>query len=47
MVGTRAACIDKVRRWTAAGAGALLLAPRGPDPLGQMRLFLDEVAGKA
>jgi hypothetical protein len=47
MVGTRAACLDKVRRWKAAGARALFLVPRGPDPLGQMRLFLDEVAGKA
>ena len=47
MVGTRAACIDKVRRWKAAGVGALFLVPRGPDPLQQMRLFMDEVAGKA
>jgi len=47
MVGTRAACLDKVRRWQAAGVKALFLVPRGPDPLGQMRLFLDEVAGKA
>jgi alkanesulfonate monooxygenase SsuD/methylene tetrahydromethanopterin reductase-like flavin-dependent oxidoreductase (luciferase family) len=47
MVGTRAACLDKVRRWKAAGAQALFLVPRGPDPLGQMRLFLDEVASKA
>jgi alkanesulfonate monooxygenase SsuD/methylene tetrahydromethanopterin reductase-like flavin-dependent oxidoreductase (luciferase family) len=47
MVGTRAACLDKVRRWQAAGVGALFLVPRGPDPLGQMRLFLDEVASKA
>jgi alkanesulfonate monooxygenase SsuD/methylene tetrahydromethanopterin reductase-like flavin-dependent oxidoreductase (luciferase family) len=47
MVGTRAACLDKVRRWKAAGARALFLVPRGPDPLGQMRLFLDEVASKA
>ena len=46
MVGTRAACIDKVRRWQAAGANALFLVPQGPDPLGQMRLFLDEVAGR-
>jgi hypothetical protein len=36
-----------VRRWTAAGAQALYLVPRGPDPLGQMRLFLEEVASKA
>jgi alkanesulfonate monooxygenase SsuD/methylene tetrahydromethanopterin reductase-like flavin-dependent oxidoreductase (luciferase family) len=47
MVGTRAACLDKVRRWKAAGVGALFLVPRGPDPLGQMRLFMEEVAGKA
>jgi alkanesulfonate monooxygenase SsuD/methylene tetrahydromethanopterin reductase-like flavin-dependent oxidoreductase (luciferase family) len=47
MVGTRAACLDKVRRWQAAGAKALFLVPRGPDPLGQMRLFLDEVSSKA
>ena len=47
MVGTPAACIDKVRRWQAAGIGALLLVPRGPDPLGQMRRFMDEVASKA
>jgi alkanesulfonate monooxygenase SsuD/methylene tetrahydromethanopterin reductase-like flavin-dependent oxidoreductase (luciferase family) len=47
MIGTRAACRDKVRRWQAAGARALFLVPRGPDPLGQMRLFLDEVASQA
>jgi probable F420-dependent oxidoreductase len=47
MVGTRAACLDKVRRWQAAGVHALFLVPRGPDPLGQMRLLLDEVASKA
>jgi alkanesulfonate monooxygenase SsuD/methylene tetrahydromethanopterin reductase-like flavin-dependent oxidoreductase (luciferase family) len=47
MVGTRAACLDKVRRWQAAGIHALFLVPRGPDPLGQMRLFLDEVASQA
>jgi alkanesulfonate monooxygenase SsuD/methylene tetrahydromethanopterin reductase-like flavin-dependent oxidoreductase (luciferase family) len=47
MVGTRAACIEKVRHWKAAGAQALFLVPRGPDPLGQMRTFLDEVAGRA
>jgi alkanesulfonate monooxygenase SsuD/methylene tetrahydromethanopterin reductase-like flavin-dependent oxidoreductase (luciferase family) len=47
MVGTRAVCRDKVRRWTAAGVQALYLVPRGPDPLGQMRLFLEEVASKA
>jgi alkanesulfonate monooxygenase SsuD/methylene tetrahydromethanopterin reductase-like flavin-dependent oxidoreductase (luciferase family) len=46
MVGTRAICIDKVRRWQAAGAKALHLVPRGPDPLGQMRLFLNEVASQ-
>ncbi|MGE3912497.1 MAG: LLM class flavin-dependent oxidoreductase [Chloroflexota bacterium] len=46
MVGTRAVCIDKVRRWQAAGAQALHLVPRGPDPLGQMRLFLSEVASQ-
>jgi hypothetical protein len=47
MVGTRAACIDKARRWKAAGAQALFLVPRGPDPLGQMRIFLQEVASQA
>ena len=47
MVGTRAVCLDKVRRWKATGIQALFLVPRGPDPLGQMRLFLDEVASKA
>lgn len=47
MVGSRAACLDKVRRWKAAGVQALFLVPRGPDPLRQMRLFLNEVAGKA
>jgi alkanesulfonate monooxygenase SsuD/methylene tetrahydromethanopterin reductase-like flavin-dependent oxidoreductase (luciferase family) len=47
MVGTRAACIDKVRRWKASGIGALFLVPRGPDPLGQMRLFMSEVASQA
>jgi alkanesulfonate monooxygenase SsuD/methylene tetrahydromethanopterin reductase-like flavin-dependent oxidoreductase (luciferase family) len=47
MVGTRAACIDKVRRWKAAGAQALFLVPRGPDPLGQMRIFMHEVASRA
>jgi alkanesulfonate monooxygenase SsuD/methylene tetrahydromethanopterin reductase-like flavin-dependent oxidoreductase (luciferase family) len=47
MVGTRATCIDKVRRWKAAGAQGLFLVPRGPDPLGQMRRFLDEVASQA
>jgi alkanesulfonate monooxygenase SsuD/methylene tetrahydromethanopterin reductase-like flavin-dependent oxidoreductase (luciferase family) len=47
MVGTRAVCLDKVRRWKAAGVQTLFLVPRGPDPLGQMRLFLDEVASKA
>ncbi len=47
MVGTRAACLDKVRRWKAAGAQALFLVPRGADPPGQMRLFPVEVASKA
>jgi alkanesulfonate monooxygenase SsuD/methylene tetrahydromethanopterin reductase-like flavin-dependent oxidoreductase (luciferase family) len=47
MVGTRAECIDKVRRWQATGISALMLVPRGPDPVGQMRLFMDEVAAKA
>jgi alkanesulfonate monooxygenase SsuD/methylene tetrahydromethanopterin reductase-like flavin-dependent oxidoreductase (luciferase family) len=47
MVGTRAECLDKVRRWKAAGVQALFLVPRGPDPLGQMRLFMDEVASRA
>src|SRR5262249_47067816 len=46
-VGTPARSLDKVRRWKAAGAQALFLVPRGTDPLGQMRLFLDEVASKA
>jgi hypothetical protein len=46
MVGTRAACLDKVRRWQAAGTQALFLVPRGEDPLGQMRLFM-EVASQA
>jgi hypothetical protein len=47
MVGTRAECIDKVRRWKATGVQALFLVPRGDDPLGQMRLFLREVASQA
>ena len=47
MVGTRAACIDKLRRWKAAGAQALFLVPRGPDPLGQMQIFIEEVAARA
>src|SRR2546427_3360068 len=47
MVGTRASCIDKVRRWKAAGVGALFLVPRGPDPLRQMRTFMQEVACRA
>jgi hypothetical protein len=47
MVGTRAACLDKVRRWKASGVHALFLVPRGPHPLGQMRLFMHEVASKA
>jgi alkanesulfonate monooxygenase SsuD/methylene tetrahydromethanopterin reductase-like flavin-dependent oxidoreductase (luciferase family) len=44
MVGSRAECLDKVRRWKAAGVHALFLVPRGPDPLRQMRLFMNEVA---
>jgi hypothetical protein len=47
MVGSRAECLDKVRRWQAAGVGALFLVPRGPDPLGQMRIFMDDVVSKA
>jgi alkanesulfonate monooxygenase SsuD/methylene tetrahydromethanopterin reductase-like flavin-dependent oxidoreductase (luciferase family) len=47
MIGTRAACIDKVRRWKATGVQALFLVPRGDDPLGQMRLFMREVASQA
>lgn len=47
MLGTRAACIDKVHRWKAAGVQALFLVPRGADPLGQMRLFMREVASQA
>jgi hypothetical protein len=47
MGGTRAACVDKVRRWKEAGARVLFLVPRGPDPLRQMRLFMDDVASKA
>lgn len=47
MVGTRAACIDKVRRWKAAGIHALFLVPRGPHPLAQMRLFMNDVAGNS
>ncbi|MGE3539250.1 MAG: LLM class flavin-dependent oxidoreductase [Candidatus Tectimicrobiota bacterium] len=47
MVGSRAACLEKVRRWQAAGVGALFLVPRGPEPLEQMRIFMDEVASKA
>lgn len=46
MIGSRADCLDKVQRWQAAGINALYLVPRGPDPLGQMRLFMDEVASK-
>jgi alkanesulfonate monooxygenase SsuD/methylene tetrahydromethanopterin reductase-like flavin-dependent oxidoreductase (luciferase family) len=46
MIGSRAECIDKVRRWQAAGAQALFLGPRGPDPLGQMRTFIEDVASK-
>jgi hypothetical protein len=47
MVGTRAECIDKVRRWKAAGVHALFLVPRGSDPLEQMRIFMEEVASQA
>jgi hypothetical protein len=47
MVGTRAACVDKVRRWKASGAQALFLVPRGSDSLGQMRLFMHEVVSQA
>jgi alkanesulfonate monooxygenase SsuD/methylene tetrahydromethanopterin reductase-like flavin-dependent oxidoreductase (luciferase family) len=47
MIGSRAVLLDKVKRWKAAGVKALYLVPRGPDPLGQMRLFMDEVASKA
>jgi hypothetical protein len=47
IVGTPAACIDKVRRWKAARAQALFLVPRGADPLGQMRRFMTEVASQA
>jgi hypothetical protein len=47
MVGSRAVCLDKIRRWQAAGVHALFLVPRGPDLLGQMRLFMDDVASKA
>jgi alkanesulfonate monooxygenase SsuD/methylene tetrahydromethanopterin reductase-like flavin-dependent oxidoreductase (luciferase family) len=47
MVGTRAECLDKVRRWQAAGVGALFFVLRGPDPLGQMRIFMHDVASQA
>jgi alkanesulfonate monooxygenase SsuD/methylene tetrahydromethanopterin reductase-like flavin-dependent oxidoreductase (luciferase family) len=47
MVGTRAECLDKVRRWKAAGVHALFLVPRGPNPLEQMRMFLNDVASRA
>jgi alkanesulfonate monooxygenase SsuD/methylene tetrahydromethanopterin reductase-like flavin-dependent oxidoreductase (luciferase family) len=47
MVGSRAECIDKVRRWKAAGAGALFLTARGDDPLGQMRIFMEDVASQS
>lgn len=47
MVGSRAQCIDKVRRWKAAGAGALFLTARGNDPLGQMRILMEDVASQA
>ncbi len=46
MIGLRADCIDKVRRWCAAGIHALYLVPRGPDPLGQMQLLMNEVASQ-
>jgi alkanesulfonate monooxygenase SsuD/methylene tetrahydromethanopterin reductase-like flavin-dependent oxidoreductase (luciferase family) len=46
MVGTRADCLDKVRRWKSAGIHALFLVPRGSDPLGQLRIFMDDVASK-
>ena len=46
MVGSRAECLDKVRRWQAAGINGLFLTPRGSDPLRQMRIFMDEVAGQ-
>ncbi|MFN8522823.1 MAG: LLM class flavin-dependent oxidoreductase [Chloroflexota bacterium] len=47
MVGTRAQCIEKVQRWKASGINALFLVPRGPNPLAQMRIFMDEVAARA
>jgi len=46
MVGSRAKCIDKMRGWKAAGINGLFLTARGHDPLGQMRLFLNEVASQ-
>lgn len=46
MVGTPAACREKVQRWQAAGIHALLLVPRGPDPLGQMQVFMDAVVSR-
>lgn len=46
MIGTRAQCIDKVRRWKAAGAQALFVGPRGPDPMQQFRVFMEDVASK-
>jgi hypothetical protein len=46
MVGSRLDCIDKVRRWKAAGINGLFLTPRGDDPVGQMRAFMDDVASQ-
>lgn len=46
MVGTRSDCIEKLRQWKAAGAQALFLGPRGPDLVGQMRIFMTDVASK-
>lgn len=43
MVGTCAACLDKVRRWQAVGSTGAVSCHRGPAPLGQMRLSLEEV----
>ena len=46
MIGTRAECIDKVRRWKSAGAQAIFLSPRGPNPIEQMRIFMNDVASQ-
>jgi alkanesulfonate monooxygenase SsuD/methylene tetrahydromethanopterin reductase-like flavin-dependent oxidoreductase (luciferase family) len=46
MVGGRGECLDKVRRWQAAGIDGLFLTPRGPDPIGQMRVFMDDVVSR-